>query len=276
MEAEEGINRGDVAVTSKAKMFYLTLPSNSSMTTLPDNTVANFRVKLPQALDLSGRWEVGLTEIQYPHSWCNVGENTHFVEVLVPNAVPDDADSTVATAEYFTLALNKGFYHSPKKIGGSFGELEELGQETPRQTEVQIRRSVSKSDRVCEAPHFRQTFSPSGQTLGIRHDGHSLRKKQGVAGERPGSGFQFPFMYCNVVQPTVVGDTFVPLLRIVPVEGKTGQTVTRTYQNIQYLPVQANNFETVEIQIAKDTGELVPFERGKAVVTLHFRKVRSL
>ena len=107
MEAEEGINRGDVLkiVTSKAKMFYLTLPSNSSMTTFPDNTVANFRVKLPQALDMSGRWEVGLTEIQYPHSWCNVGENTHFVEVLVLNAVPDgdDADSTVATAEDFTL-----------------------------------------------------------------------------------------------------------------------------------------------------------------------------
>ena len=97
-------------------MFYLTLPSNSSMTTFPDNTVANFRVKLPQALDLPGRWEVGLTEIQYPHSWCNVGENTHFVEVVVPNAAPDDADSTVATAEDFTLVLNKGFYHSPKKL----------------------------------------------------------------------------------------------------------------------------------------------------------------
>ena len=89
-------------------------------------------------------------------------------------------------------------------------------------------------------------------------------------------GFSSLYVYCNVVQPTVVGDTFVPLLRIVPVEGKTDHTVTRTYQNIQYLPVQANNFETVEIQIAKDTGELVPFERGKAVVTLHFRKVRSL
>ena len=66
VEAEEGINRGDVLkkiVTSKAKIFYLTLPSNSSMTTFPDNTVANFRVKLPQTLDLSGRWEVGLTEI---------------------------------------------------------------------------------------------------------------------------------------------------------------------------------------------------------------------
>ena len=76
-------------------------------------------------------------------------------------------------------------------------------------------------------------------------------------------GFSSLYVYFNVVQPTVVGDSFVPLLKIVPVEGKTGHTVTRTYQNIQYLPVQANNFETVEIQIAKDTGELVPFERGK-------------
>ena len=107
VEAEEGINRGNLVeiLTWKAKMFYLMLLSNSSMTTFPDNIVANFRVKLPLVLDLPGRWEVGLKEIQYPHSWCNVGENTHFVEVVVPNAVPDgdDSDSTVATAEDFTL-----------------------------------------------------------------------------------------------------------------------------------------------------------------------------
>ena len=52
--------------------FYLTLPSNASMTTFPDNTPTSHRVKLPQAVDLNGNWEVGLYSITYPHTWYNV------------------------------------------------------------------------------------------------------------------------------------------------------------------------------------------------------------
>ena len=257
-------------------MFYLTLPSNSSMTTFPDNTVANFRVKLPQALDLSGRWEVGLTEIQYPHSWCNVGENTHFVEVLVPNAVPDDADSTVATAEDFTLVLNKGFYHSPKKLVDRLENLRSSVKKLHDRLKFKFD-EVSQKVTLFLKPRTSARLSPPlARLLGFDMTDIPYGRNKGSRVSDRDQGFSSLYVYCNVVQPTVVGDIFVPLLRIVPVEGKTGHTVTRTYQNIQYLPVQANNFETVEIQIAKDTGELVPFERGKAVVTLHFRKVHSL
>ena len=49
--------------------FYVTLPSNSSMDVFPENTLSNYRVKLPTSLQLSGEWEVGLVEIAYPHSW---------------------------------------------------------------------------------------------------------------------------------------------------------------------------------------------------------------
>ena len=44
-------------------MFYLTLPSNSSMNYYPDNTLAHYTTALAQEVDLSGRWEVGLSEI---------------------------------------------------------------------------------------------------------------------------------------------------------------------------------------------------------------------
>ena len=194
MEAEEGINRGDVAVTSKAKMFYLTLPSNSSMTTFPDNTVANFRVKLPQALDLSGRWEVGLTEIQYPHSWCNVGENTHFVEVLVPNAVPDgdDADSTVATAEDFTLVLNKGFYHSPKKLVDRLENLRSSVKKLHDRLKFKFD-EVSQKVTVLVKPRTSARLSPPlARLLGFDMTDIPYGRNKGSRGERPGSGFQFP------------------------------------------------------------------------------------
>ena len=49
--------------------FYLTLPSNGSMPYFPNNTVANYRVKLAETIDLPGQWEVALVGLHYPHTW---------------------------------------------------------------------------------------------------------------------------------------------------------------------------------------------------------------
>ena len=53
--------------------FYLILPSNASMKMYPNNTLAHYITDLPQRIDLSGEWECGLAEIQYPHTWYNIG-----------------------------------------------------------------------------------------------------------------------------------------------------------------------------------------------------------
>ena len=52
--------------------FYLVLPSTASMTTHPNNTLAQYITNLPRRICLSGEWECGLTEIHYPHDWYNV------------------------------------------------------------------------------------------------------------------------------------------------------------------------------------------------------------
>ena len=46
--------------------FYLTLPSNSSLSIYK---TTSYRVKLPQVIDLNGNWEVGLYTISYPNTW---------------------------------------------------------------------------------------------------------------------------------------------------------------------------------------------------------------
>ena len=40
----------------------------------PDNTLTHYVTSLPQRISLSGEWECGLVEIQYPHDWYNVRE----------------------------------------------------------------------------------------------------------------------------------------------------------------------------------------------------------
>ena len=80
------------------------------------------------------------------------------------------------------------------------------------------------------------------------------------------------YIYCNIVQPQIVGNTMVPLLRTIPVSGNSGDVITKTFTNIQYVPVQTKSFEDIEILLRTDTGDPVPFERGKVIATLYFRK----
>ena len=82
-------------------------------------------------------------------------------------------------------------------------------------------------------------------------------------------------MYSSVVQPRIFGNSFVPLLRIVPITGKHGEVVSKQFDNIHYVPLLTREFGTVEVVIRDDTGRSVPFETGMVTVTLHFRRRKN-
>ena len=46
----------------------------------PDNKTSNFVTKLSRTLQLDGEWEVGLAEINYPHTWYIIHEGRNSVE----------------------------------------------------------------------------------------------------------------------------------------------------------------------------------------------------
>ena len=80
------------------------------------------------------------------------------------------------------------------------------------------------------------------------------------------------YVYCDIVEPQIVGDTSAQLLKSIPAEGKFGDIIAKTFTNIQYVPIRTKSFEALEILLRNDTGDPVPFERGKVVITLHLRQ----
>ena len=84
------------------------------------------------------------------------------------------------------------------------------------------------------------------------------------------------YVYCDIIQSQYVGDALVPLLRIVPVEGKDGERISKSFIRPQYVPVSRRQFETIEVNIKRDTGETVPFEFGRVLLTLYFRQSRKV
>ena len=80
------------------------------------------------------------------------------------------------------------------------------------------------------------------------------------------------YVYCDIVEPQIVGDTSAQLLKSIPAEGKFGDIIAETFTNIQYVPIRTKSCEAVEVLLRNDTGDPVKFERGKVVITLHLRK----
>ena len=83
--------------------FYVTLPSNRSVQYFLDNKTSNFVTKLSRTLQLDGEWEVGLAEIVYPHTWCNIREGKNSVEIYAP----DNWYLVFKTAEF---SIQPGYY----------------------------------------------------------------------------------------------------------------------------------------------------------------------
>ena len=68
-----------------------------------------------------------------------------------------------------------------------------------------------------------------------------------------------------------------PLLRIVDMRRK--KSYGRMHQVLHppgYVPVQKKHFDTIEINIMTDTGDVVPFVHGKSVAVLEFKRIGLL
>ena len=83
------------------------------------------------------------------------------------------------------------------------------------------------------------------------------------------------FVYYDILEHTIVGDTKVPLLRSISVSGKNGNIIREMFDKPMYVPIQKKHFESIEVDIRTDFGEPVPFVNGKSTVILHFRMSKN-
>ena len=67
------------------------------------------------------------------------------------------------------------------------------------------------------------------------------------------------YVYTDIIQNQLVGDVRGPLLRVVPVKSRCGDTASVTYKQPQFLPLSRSNIQTIEINISSNTDELVSF-----------------
>lgn len=81
------------------------------------------------------------------------------------------------------------------------------------------------------------------------------------------------FVYApGLVEPTMLGDTTAPLLRVAKVKGVEGEMVEDSFVAPQYHKILEKSVNEISIEIRTVTGRLVPFNWGECILVLHFRK----
>lgn len=76
----------------------------------------------------------------------------------------------------------------------------------------------------------------------------------------------------SLVEPSLVGDSAVPLLDIVTVKGSPGEIVQETFNTPQLHKVLEKQVGEIIIEIRTSTGRLVPFNWGETTLVLNFKK----
>ena len=92
------------------------------------------------------------------------------------------------------------------------------------------------------------------------------------------AGLTTLYIHCSIVEPQVVGNCRSELLRAIPIDSKHafGDTVHELFTSPHYVGVLRRSFDHIKIEIRTDSGQLVPFEHGKCVAKLHFRKAKGI
>ena len=288
--------------------FYITLPSNVKNTHFK-NTVANFKTELAQRLNLSENWEVGLAGISYTNSWYNLIDeqkiNIIFYDSSQTPSLPRTAQFNLPKGKYKKIdellrALEFQFSNFLKNYEKKF----EVHHTTEGRSKPIFNFHATENIVSITLPKFdnRTAYFSFGEELSrmLGYDKKGLDEKIGKemlkysadtnnstklirnkfevsTGDQPFALdhiYYGLYVYCDIIRPAFVGDTLTHLLRYVeiPPNSSYGDQIVLSYPDTHYIPLLIKDIKTIEIDIKDEYGNSFPFEYGRSIIILHFRK----
>lgn len=266
-----------------------------------ENTPATFVVPLPRRVTLSPEWRVGLAEITTPTYYENI--RAPWSQTIVArypkkefSGLPGGPATTTAqkrirvkeglyTPRSFAMAVNKELDRIafpgpppafvPQKAFN--GRLKY--EENERKMIFYVK--AGESIRVEPGPLRRMLGLSDDDPLEISHpflpDGSKPKKANKIL--RPTGRCNFDinggqmFVYADIVEYSMVGNTMAPLLRVVPI-GLTEECSVRhrEFTNAHYHRLKSKDFKSIEVQLCNAYGEPMPFSQGDSHLVLHFKR----
>lgn len=291
--------------------FYLHLISDASLDFFPSNVISEFTTKLPHEVNLPGIWQVALCNIAYQKTWGNIStQNEGTIELKLYQKTPGPkgifepklkVQGVLEPGHYTTIeALTKAIYDkfeglkiweasvSHKWTTFRLRDILDIAPQPSNSNKLTFSMKANPYSchamTLCLSPNlanligFQEFTSATQRNLKIQlalNGGDEIPQTKVLTGiMNLNSGIHSLFCYSGLVRNTIVGDTQVPLLRIVPVRGSDGDYIYETFEDRQYLPVALHRLSTIQVLIGDRLGNKIRFSHGSApvIMVLHFKR----
>ena len=246
---------------SNGQGFYITLPSESSKDLFPENNPWEYIVRLPHWVQLKGEWEIGLHSIAYTQ-WSIIRHLDEAISFTYPGGNGGKGGKMrkhYSSVNEYVSSINKSLEepHVNNEIEFSFG-LNGKVTISLSGYKVRLRREQAIVLGFMNFEDSAETYDVENTKTGPYKA--NLYRETNI------------HVYCDIVHPQIVADKMAPLVAIVPCQ-KTTETYETLYavENIHYIPVQTKAFQNIKVHLRSSTEEPIPFEHGRAAITLHLR-----
>ena len=243
--------------------FYITL-LNEKGTLFPENTPWEYTTRLPRWIQLDGEWMIGLHSVSYTRHYIVQHFDTPISYTNTGSAGKGGKlKKYPATIREYIVGINESLKDSitskeiefKLELDGKITVVVSSGYKVVLTRDQAIILGFLNVDDDEEVKEISTTETGKHQA--------NLHRKTSI------------FIYCDIVEPQIVGDKTVSLLGIAPSES-SGKVYEKIYtgENIRYIPVQTRSFQNIKIHLRSSTYEPISFEHGRASVTLHLRPLK--
>lgn len=247
--------------------FYVTVASNASMHVYPNNKICNFRTKLAKPLLLNSAYEVGLIEVQYPRNWLSFTDKDSNIAIF----------GSDAKKKKYVIRPTLGFYNDihklVKEINSQLANVKDLSSIKLMYNDITSKIYVLRADGLNFI--FRGRLA---EILGFEPDATFRVEETPTKAPHPADifgGSYNMFIYSDIVDYQLVGDSRAQLLRCINICNDTRSIPTLTYDKPHYAPICKTTLDDIEISLKNDQNELIPFLYGKVILKLHFKPIKN-
>lgn len=275
--------------------FYISLPSNSSKQYYGVQSMSNYKTKLVKEIRLDvAQWQVGLAELIYPVSWNNIMNGIFNIRRLIDGKwqwiecrVPDNQYGSVEellNSIKETILQQMG--DQSKHIAFSYMQTRHVKIFLHDGYGLQLSAVLSKAlgfgdncitqQSVTNNARYHAYMTTIGNPDEIAEKCDYVVKNNSILSPLVGDvnrGLRSIFVHCNIIESQLVGDQYVPLLRTIAVRGKTDEVIAESFANIHYMRIERSSFQEIEIHLTDETGQNIPFQHGRVIVLLHFKRI---
>lgn len=275
--------------------FYLTLPCNVKGV-FHENVLSDYITHLPRTIELEDKWEVALVEFHFTKSWYNVEKefmigvtnasrsfHIYTTERITPGKYT--AEFLISEINRLLISLKDESIKPPKVIldRASNRVKIETGYTKKIKAEMvvpvfddELYDMLGLSTKRTNEYHINENDPYTDDQLESIVPIDKVIIKGPMFGERPFDdecGIHSIFVYCDVVEENLIGDSSVQCLRVCSLpKADFGKTINLSFEQPHYLPLSKRSFNTIRVTLKDKTNQQIRFQFGETLIKLHFKK----